>query len=151
MTTSLRAPLQERLNSLFASHPDELTDPYPVYRELAESGPVVAWGPTLLVTRYADVKPLLRDGVRYSNGYRAEGSLHEHTRSKLAGAYRDALDEVTWFEAMYMSRADGDVHKRLREMRIGRLLRGVSPNSARPHSATSTTSSTAAQVSRSPI
>jgi cytochrome P450 len=116
VTTSLRASLQERLNSLFASHPEELIDPYPVYRELAESGPVVAWGPTMLVTRYADVKPLLRDGVRYGNGYRAQGTLHEHTRSQLAGAYRDALDEVTWFEAMYMSRADGDVHKRLREI-----------------------------------
>ena len=116
MATALAVPHQDQLNSLFASNPGELGDPYPVYRELAEAGPVLEWGPFLLITRYADVKPLLRDGVRYSNGFRAQGSFYEDVRSKLAGEYRNAFDEVTAFEALYMSRADGDIHKRLRQI-----------------------------------
>jgi cytochrome P450 len=114
MTTAQQAPLQEQLGALFASRPEELSDPYPVYEALCEAGPVLGWGPVVLVTRYQDVKPMLRDGVHYSNGFRAQGSFYEDTRARLAGEYRDAFDEVTRFEALYMSRADGDIHKRLR-------------------------------------
>jgi cytochrome P450 len=114
MTTAQQAPLQEQLGALFASRPDELSDPYPVYEALCEAGPVLEWGPVVLVTRYQDVKPMLRDGVHFSNGFRAQGSFYEDTRARLAGEYREAFDEVTRFEALYMSRADGDIHKRLR-------------------------------------
>ena len=116
MTTVLRAPLQDRLKLLFASEPGELGDPFPLYAELSSTGPVLEWGPVMLITRYADVKPLLRDGVRFSNGFRAQGSFYEDTRSRLAGEYRQAFDDVTAFEAMFMSRADGDVHTRLRQI-----------------------------------
>jgi cytochrome P450 len=110
------APLEAELEALFASEPRALADPFPVYRALSELGAVVQWGPMVLVTRYADVKPLLRDGVRYSNGFRAAGSFYEQVRSRLTERYRVAFDDVTAFEALYMSRTDGDAHKRLRQI-----------------------------------
>jgi cytochrome P450 len=116
MAIAQQAPFQDELNALFASDPDQLRDPYPVYQGLCETGPVLEWGPLVLITRYADVKPMLRDGARYSNGFRAQGSFYERTRAQLTGEYLRAFDEVTAFEAMYMSRADGDVHKRLRQI-----------------------------------
>ena len=116
MTVALETPLQLELDALFASEPAALADPFSVYRRVYEAGPVVECGPMVLVTRYADVKPLLRDGVRFSNAFRARGSFYEAVRGRLTEAYRAAFDEVTEFEAMYMSRADGDAHKRIRQI-----------------------------------
>jgi cytochrome P450 len=116
MSLASPASLQQELDRLFASDPRAMADPYPVYRQLSELGPVVEWGPMVLVTRYQDVKPLLRDGIRYSNGFRARGSFYEEVRAGLTDRYREAFDEVTAFEAMYMSRTDGDVHRRLRQI-----------------------------------
>jgi cytochrome P450 len=116
MTATLDAPLREQLDRLFASEPTAMADPFDMYRCVYDLGPVVEWGPMVLVTRYADVRPLLRDGVRYSNQFRARGSFYEQVRGRLTDKYVEAFDEVTAFEAMYMSRTDGDAHKRLRQI-----------------------------------
>jgi cytochrome P450 len=108
--------LEERWERYIGSDPEAIADSFGLFAELREAGPVHELGPTVVVTRYADVKPLIRDGERYSNASRRLGSWAERNRARLSEPARPAFDEVTAFEAMYVSRTDGDVHARLRRI-----------------------------------
>jgi cytochrome P450 len=118
MAALMTAPpdIDERLRLLLASDPEALVDPFPLYAELREQHPVHRAGPIVLVSRYEDVRALLRDQARFSKGARREGSLADDVRSRLTGADLDAFEEVTAFEALYVSRVDGAEHERLRRI-----------------------------------
>jgi cytochrome P450 len=114
--TKIDLTLDERLAGILASHPDAMRDPFPVWRRLREESPVHAHPPLVLVSRYADVKALIRDEHRFSSNAFAIGSRAETVRAGLHGAERDAFDEVTAFESLYVSRSDAPVHDRLRRI-----------------------------------
>jgi cytochrome P450 len=108
--------LEARWKRLMGSDPEAMAGSFELFAELRESAPVHDFETMVLVTRHADVKPLIRDGVRYSNASRRLGSMAEHNRARLSPQARPAFDAVTAFEALYVSRTDGDVHMRLRRI-----------------------------------
>jgi cytochrome P450 len=108
--------LQSRWERLLSSDPDAMAGSFELFAELREAAPVHEFPTMALVTRHADVKPLIRDGTRYSNASRRLGSMAEANRARLSESARPAFDAVTAFEAMYVSRTDGEVHTRLRRI-----------------------------------
>jgi cytochrome P450 len=108
--------LELRWQRLLSSDPEAMAGSFALFAELRESAPVHDFGTMALVTRHADVKPLIRDGARFSNASRRLGTWAEQNRARLPESAREAFDEVTAFEAMYVSRTDGDVHARLRRI-----------------------------------
>ena len=108
--------LEERWERLVRSEPEAMAGSFELFAELREAAPVHEFETMALVTRHADVKPLIRDGMRYSNASRRLGSWAERNRARLPEAARPAFDAVTAFEALYVSRTDGDVHARLRRI-----------------------------------
>jgi cytochrome P450 len=108
--------LEERWRRLIGSDPEAMAESFALFAELREAAPVHDFGTMALVTRHADVKPLIRDGVRFSNASRRLGSWAEENRARLSESAHGAFDAVTAFEAMYVSRTDGDVHTRLRRI-----------------------------------
>jgi cytochrome P450 len=109
------ASLDQDLAAVFASDPRALADPFPVWSRLREAAPVYPLGDLALVGRHADVSALLRDPRLLSNT-KGRGSQFEAIRARLAGAERAALDDVTAFEANYVSRSNGEAHARLRRI-----------------------------------
>jgi cytochrome P450 len=108
--------LEQRWRQLIGSDPEAMADSFSLFEDLRETAPVHDFGSMALVTRHADVKPLIRDGVRFSNASRRLGSWAEENRARLPEPAHGAFDAVTAFEAMYVSRTDGDVHTRLRRI-----------------------------------
>jgi cytochrome P450 len=106
--------LSERVDQLFASDPEILADPSVLYRDLREAAPVHRFGPRIIVTRHSEVKQMIRDNVTFSNAARAKGRYAAYLRQGFAEEYRGLFDDVVRFEGLYVSRADGDTHDRLR-------------------------------------
>jgi cytochrome P450 len=116
MSVIEQASLDDRLTALIESRPEAIANPYPLYHELLEESPVHRLGPTVIVSRYDDVKLAIREFQRMSvQAYRV-GSRAMEIRSRLAPDEARAFDEVSAFEAMYISRSDGDVHQELRDI-----------------------------------
>lgn len=111
-----KASLDDRLTALIESRPEAIADPYPLYHDLLEESPVHQVGPTVVVSRHADVKLAVREFKRMSSQAYRVGSRAKEIRSRLGEDEVRAFDEVSAFEAMYISRADGDVHQQLRDI-----------------------------------
>ncbi len=110
------APLDQRLTALVESRPEAIVDPYPLYHELLETSPVHRLGPTVVLSRYDDVKLAIREVKRMSSQAYRVGSRATEIRSRLGEDQARAFDEIAAFEAMYISRADGGVHQELRDI-----------------------------------
>lgn len=106
--------LDDALDAIFASDPEAIRDPFPVWNRLRETAPVHRHGSVVLVSRYADVKRLQRDSDNLSNRYAIDGTLVAANYAKLNDEQVAAAKEIAAFEALYMPRSDGDVHDRLR-------------------------------------
>jgi cytochrome P450 len=106
--------LDARLEELFASRPEALADPWPLWEELRTVGPVHRVGPRVLVSRYEDVKPILRTSELFSNGWATSGSQAQEIVSRLSEEQRIAHLALAEFESKYVSRSDGEAHARLR-------------------------------------
>jgi hypothetical protein len=108
MSVIEQASLDDRLTALIESRPEAIANPYPLYHELLEESPVHRLGPTVIVSRYDDVKLAIREFQRMSvQAYRV-GSRAMEIRSRLAPDEARAFDEVSAFEAMYISRSEGE-------------------------------------------
>jgi len=105
-----------RLSDLIESKTEAVSDPFPLYRDLLAAGPVHHWGPTYVVSSYEAVKAIGKDAVTYSNRGYSVGSRAESIKSGLSPEAAHAFEEVSAFESMYISRADGEQHKRLRNI-----------------------------------
>jgi cytochrome P450 len=70
----------------------------------------------VLLSRYDDVKALIRDDRRLSNNAFQIGSRAESVRAGLHGAQLDAFEDVAAFESLYLSRSDPPAHDRLRRI-----------------------------------
>lgn len=104
----------EELTAIFASEPSAIADPFPIWNLLREAAPVHRHGSVVLVSRYADVKALQRDGVNLSNRYAIDGTLVAANYARLTAEQVTAAKEIAALEALYMPRSDGDTHTRLR-------------------------------------
>lgn len=106
------------LSAFFAADPATIAWPYDGYARLREGAGVVRWqgGPATVVTRYEDVKSIMRGmhPVR-QDGYRF-GELAERTISQLPVEHRDTFFRVLDFEGLFMARQDGESHARLRRI-----------------------------------
>ena len=106
--------LDARLTSLIESDVDSVTNPFGLYDDLLANAPVYPWGPTVVVSSYEAVKTIARESDAYSNRGYSIGSRAEAIRESLSDEEKLAFDEVSEFEALYVSRMDGAEHARLR-------------------------------------
>jgi cytochrome P450 len=115
-TAPATSPLDERLAEVLASDPEAMADPFAVWHDLLERGPVHRLGPRALVPRYRDVRRLLRNKTTLSNRAFIEGSQAEAIFAALTPEQQRAHLDVSEFESHYVSRNDGDAHTRLRSI-----------------------------------
>jgi cytochrome P450 len=111
-----RRSLDDRLSALIASRPEAIADPYPLFHELLERSPVHRLGPTVVLSRYDDVKLAVREFERMSSQAYRVGSRAEQILAALSPEQAQAFHGVADFEMMYISRSDGNVHGRLRDI-----------------------------------
>jgi cytochrome P450 len=116
MTASVDSDLDARLERLIQSDPAAVADPFALYRDLLERSPVHRWGPTVVVSRHADVKAIARDAVTFSNRAYSTGSRAQSILARLTEAEAAVFHEISAFEALYISRQDGAEHARLRDI-----------------------------------
>jgi cytochrome P450 len=110
------ATLQQSIGELLASRPEAMRDPFAVWRRLREEEPVHVRPEIVLLSRYDDVKALIRDELRFSSNAFAIGSRAETVRAGLSGEQLAAFEDLTAFESMYVSRSDPPAHDRLRRI-----------------------------------
>jgi cytochrome P450 len=108
--------LDARLSAILGSQPEAMGDPFPVWRELRETAPVLRHGGVVLVSSYAEVKKWARNTTDLSNRYSIEGNLFAANRERLGPEQQQALLEISEFESRYISRSDGEQHERLRNV-----------------------------------
>jgi cytochrome P450 len=108
--------LEGRFADLMTSRPAAIADPWPLWRELRETAPVLELGPAFAVTRHADVKAILRDPARFSSDSNRRGTRAAELRSRLDEEQRRAFDEVYDFQGRFVVATDGEAHDRLRRI-----------------------------------
>lgn len=113
---AVTVPLDDELSAVLASRPEAIADPFPVWKRLLEEAPVHRLGPVLFVSRYSDVRRLLRDGVSLSNRAQFEGTRVEAIMAGLTPEHAQAHLEVSAFEQNFIARSDGEVHTRRRNI-----------------------------------
>jgi cytochrome P450 len=117
MAVEAPAPsLDDELAEIMQSRPQGLADPFPAWRRLLEEDPVHQHGTIVVVAPHRHVKSLIRDNVRLSSSTMVSGTRAEGIMASLSHEQRDAHLEVSAFEALYLSRSDGDQHRRLRNI-----------------------------------
>jgi cytochrome P450 len=116
MSVVERPSLDDRVSALIASRPEAIADPYPLFAELLEDSPVHHLGHTVVLTRYDDVKLAVREFERMSSQAYRVGSRAEQILAGLNPEQAEAFHGVSNFEMMYISRSDGSMHGRLRDI-----------------------------------
>jgi cytochrome P450 len=109
---------EQEISAFFAADPEAIAWPYPMYARWQAGTGVVRWagGPATLLTRHRDVKAVMAGTYPISNnGYR-HGRLAEGTLARLPAEYHDAFFRIMNFASLWMSRADGETHTRLRRI-----------------------------------
>jgi cytochrome P450 len=110
-------PLDDRLRAVFESDPIAIADPYSVFDEVRGLGAAYALDDAILLTRYPDVRAMLQDnGGAYSRARFTEGRKLRAARKGLTPEQQIGFDEVSGFEALHVTRRDGEDHERLRRI-----------------------------------
>lgn len=113
MTTHIATPdCPEIVNRLFSLEEGLINDPYPVYAQMRAESPVVRWGPLVAVSRYDDVKAVLRDPGTFSS-QRHGGSRSRVVLERLSGEDALKLADVQANEGL-ISQTDDPQHARMR-------------------------------------
>lgn len=107
------ADLQARMNRFFALDEKMLADPYALYSEMRDTQPVMRVGNVVAVSRYDDVKQILRDPLNFSSN-RTQGSRVTMRRASLAGSDLDKYDALLRHERGQIGLQDMPGHTRLR-------------------------------------
>jgi cytochrome P450 len=118
-----QSSLDDRLTALFASEPEALAAAPDTFRELREDAPVHDHQAALLVSRHVDARALLPDHVSFG---KADRYMNDTVRTALAGmtdVERAAFAELSAFEGLQLTAADGAEHERLR----GIMHRAMTP------------------------
>jgi cytochrome P450 len=108
--------LDDELADIIQSRQAGLADPFPVWQRLLAEDPVHQHGPLVLVASHRHVKQLIRDSSRLSNATMTAGTRAQAIMRSLTDEQREAHLEVSAFESLYLSRSDGDQHRRLRDV-----------------------------------
>ncbi len=106
--------LGERIDDWLAATPAGLADPYVLFEEIRAAGRVVRHGEMAFLTRYDDVKDLIRGDGRLSRRAMSRSDRALAARASFPPGAREAFDEVSEFQELFISRTDGDPHTRLR-------------------------------------
>jgi cytochrome P450 len=116
MATRADAPsLDDALGPILASDPEAMRDPFPVWRRLREESPVHRIGPVVLLSRYEDVKAAIRS-PEMSNRFVVSGTRSAEVKGRFDERRLRIYNEISEFESLYVSRADGEQHNRLRRI-----------------------------------
>jgi cytochrome P450 len=109
------ASVEQEVLALFNG--ERLRDPFAVWNAVREEAPVFRAGSMVLVTRYEDIPALVSTGPpRFSAKLHLIGSRPEQIVAELSPPVRDKWRELAAYEAMQMTRKDGDEHDRLRRI-----------------------------------
>src|SRR5581483_11148821 len=88
-----------------------------ILADAREASPVIDLGWVCFVTRHAGVKRVLREPGSFLNKTDGQGTRAELVRARLeTDELRRTLDEVFRFEGNFITRVDGDIHRRLRRI-----------------------------------
>jgi cytochrome P450 len=98
---------------LFDRAPDLVADPYPVYKRMRDEAPVFKLGPLVVVTRYADIRAVLKNTETFSS-QRASGSRVHAAKARLDEEDARRLQDLANFEAGQLQDTDEPVHSRIR-------------------------------------
>jgi cytochrome P450 len=113
--TATMAALDEQLDLLYAGDPEAIQDPYPLFKRLRDEAPVHLFGSHIaFVSRYEDVKECLRDSERFLQAPSELWFPFENARRLLSQEDERMLDEVYDFEALFLTRMNGETHRRAR-------------------------------------
>lgn len=103
--------LDDRLADLLAGKPEAVRDPYALYAELRQQGPVYWYKSKIpFVTTYAAAVSLFRDNARFLT-YRGKERFNF---DRLAPDDQKRVEEICGFELMQMNEMNGDMHRRVR-------------------------------------
>lgn len=105
--------LDQQLERLWVSDPDAMANPFPVWTRLVNEAPVYEFANSYLFSRNTTIRKLINDPRGLHNGL-GFGKRAERARAALPDHAKVAFDEVSAFEAMYLSRRDGEDHDKLR-------------------------------------
>jgi cytochrome P450 len=117
MTTT--ASLDDALSALWASEPEALSDPYPVWRSLRDEAPVHRFGDSVLFSRHADVRAILTKSTEWFGvmGVPRPATAEEALLFQLPADDLRALRELQHFDDLIISRTgDFTRHGRLRRI-----------------------------------
>jgi cytochrome P450 len=116
MTVNKEGDLDDLLSRLMiSSDPEVMADPSPLWKRLGEKGPVYYHGSSYLINTHRAIRKVILNKDVGINTF-AVGTRAEATRAALPPEGKVAFDEVSAFEAMYMSRNTGEPHDRLRRI-----------------------------------
>ena len=107
--------LHDDVATLLSGDPDEVQDPYPLYRRLRDEAPVFLFDETTaIVTRHALTKTVYRDNARFPNPTSRARMFGESKLRLLSPEEVELYGKVIEFESRYLSRMNGDTHRRVR-------------------------------------
>ncbi|ALJ18847.1 cytochrome P450 [Microbacterium sp. No. 7] len=107
------ARIEQDLGKLYALDPGLLADPYPLYRRMREHAPVLRVGPMVSVSRYDDIKNVLRDTETFTS-QRAQGSQVEARLATLQGEQIPKYRRILEHDSRQLPLMDDPAHARLR-------------------------------------
>lgn len=111
------APLQDRVELLFAGSSEMLADPFPTWNELRNTHPVWRVGDAVVLSRFADVRELLGDDNElYSRAATKHSERYEAGRRRFSASGREAFDAVLDQEFQQLVRLDPPDHPRLKKL-----------------------------------
>ena len=116
MSAAVDAPaLREEFALLLSGDPEAVQDPYPLYARLRDEAPVFAFDETtVIVTRHELAKTVYRENARFPNPG-SRGAMFGAARRRLLSPEEEKLyDQVIEFESRYLSRMNGETHRRAR-------------------------------------
>ncbi|MBC2864997.1 cytochrome P450 [Streptomyces mexicanus] len=105
--------LEATVARLFDCDQSLINDPWPVFAALREQKPILRVGPLVAVSRYDDVKQVLRDPETYSS-VRAKGTRELARRAELDDEGLAKFQALTAFESRGMTQNDDPEHARIR-------------------------------------
>src|SRR5207253_971306 len=110
----LTGTLRDEVAALLAGDPAVMQDPYPLYRRLREEAPVFVYdSTTAIVSTHREAKAVYRENDRFPNP-EERGTQFEGRLALLSDEDRELYGRIMEFESAYMSRMNGETHRRVR-------------------------------------
>lgn len=112
-TADTNAEVAAAVASLFSLDQEAINNPYPTYQLMREKQPVIRSGPLVAVSRYEDVKSVLRDTTTFTS-VRSRGTRVTARRAQLSPEDAEKLDALVASEGSWMVQQDDPEHARIR-------------------------------------